>query len=345
MTSPISPNKPRVSRLGRGLSSLIGQPAPVSITPTAAPDSASPVTVAPPPPAAEALPAKSDEAGSGSSAEGLVFLAPAVIQPNPRQPRQHFDPQALQHLADSIKADGLMQPVIVRPRSDQEGQYELIAGERRWRAAQMAGLEKLPALVRPISDQQAAEWALIENLQREDLNPIERAHAFARLAREFDLSHEQIAARVGSDRSTIANLLRLLQLPGEVQQMVVDGHLSAGQARAILAVDDPAHQVTLAHAAVTGAWSVRETEQRVKKLLQGDSGAPLSTDTKPMTAGIPSQRTAQFRDLENQISQQLGTSVRIRAGKKKGTGTLWIEFYSVDQFDALLNRMGVRTEG
>ena len=314
MSIQAKPQRP--SRLGRGLSSLIG-PAPVEVAPLSAP---------------LATPADS----------GLTWLALTSIRPNPRQPRQYFDPIALQQLADSIKTAGLMQPLVVRLVAGSTDQYELIAGERRWRAAQIAGLERLPASIHNINDEQAAEWALIENLQREDLNAIERARAFARLAEEFGLSHEQIAQKVSSDRSTITNTLRLLALPEEIQQSVVEGRLSAGQARALAGLANAAQQLHLARTAASQAWSVRQVEAAVKKMAAAQNGeiTPDALAATRVQRVIP-----QLQDLENQISQQLGTAVHIRQGKKKGSGSLTIEFYSLDQFDALMARLNVQTVG
>jgi ParB family chromosome partitioning protein len=233
--------------------------------------------------------------------------------------------------------------------------YELIAGERRWRACQIAGIPLVPALVRDVTDLQAAELALIENIQRQDLTAIERARAFARLADEFALSHEEIAQRVGSDRSTISNTLRLLLLPEAVQQLVIEGKLSAGQARALASITDPQRQLDLANTAINQAWSVRQLEAAAKKLAltagsQNPDNRPTGDEAEQASDGpaalrTPSRRTAQLADLEAQLTAQLNTPVHVRPGKRKGSGTLAIEFYSVDQFDALLARLQVTTEG
>jgi ParB family transcriptional regulator, chromosome partitioning protein len=256
-----------------------------------------------------------------------------------------------------------MQPILVRPLppalaagnhwgadggNAPSPRHELIAGERRWRACQIAGIPLIPALVRDVSDLQAAELALIENLQRQDLSAIERAHAFARLANEFALSHEQIAQRVGSDRSTISNTLRLLLLPESVQHLVLEGKLSAGQARALASISDPQRQHDLAITAINQAWSVRQLEAAAKKLATQSDARPASdtvTSQRSEELTTPSRRTAQLADLEAQLTAQLNTPVHVRPGKRKGSGTLAIEFYSVDQFDALLARLQVTTEG
>jgi ParB family chromosome partitioning protein len=210
-----------------------------------------------------------------------------------------------------------------------------VAGERRWRAAQQAGLERVPAVVRELSDRQLAEWALVENLQREDLDPIERARAFQRLVETFHVKHEDLAGRLGIDRSTLANTLRLLELPEPVQAAVQGKRLSAGHARALLALPDDESRIALAERAIAGGWSVRMIEAAVKRA--GATAAP--TSDKPAT-----QRPAHLADLETQIAQQLNTKVHLKAGRKKGSGMLSISFYSLDEFDALLERLGVRID-
>jgi ParB family chromosome partitioning protein len=199
-------------------------------------------------------------------------------------------------------------------------------------------LATIPAIVRELDDQQMAEWALIENLQREDLNPIERAEAFQRLTEDFGLSHERVAARVGLERSTISNLLRLLSLCDHAKQLVRDGLLSMGQARAIAGLSDSAQQKHVAELAVRRGLSVREVEKAVRGLAQGHDAA---LTTRSSASG---GRSAYLADLEKQIGEQLGTRVAIRAGRKKGSGKLTIEFFSLDQFDHLLSRMGVQTD-
>jgi ParB family chromosome partitioning protein len=288
--------------------------------------------------AASAHHAASDPAAE-ARANGLVYLSVDAISSNPHQPRQQFDVAALEKLAESIKADGLMQPIVVRPTpGSANGDMQIVAGERRWRAARLAGLATIPAIVRELDDQQMAEWALIENLQREDLNPIERAEAFQRLTEDFGLSHERVADRVGLERSTISNLLRLLSLCDHAKQLVRDGLLSMGQARAIAGLSDPAQQKHVAELAVRKGLSVREVEKAVRGLAQGHDAA---LTTRSSASG---GRSAYLADLEKQIGEQLGTRVAIRAGRKKGSGKLTIEFFSLDQFDHLLSRMGVQTD-
>jgi len=230
----------------------------------------------------------------------------------------------------------MMQPIVVRPIKGAANQYELIAGERRWRAAQEVGLVAVPALVREINDEKAAEWALIENLQREDLNPIEKAEAFQRLGHQFGLSHAEIAQRVGLERSSVSNLLRLLDLSDFVRDLIRENMLTMGQARAIAGLVDPALQRGLAERAVREGLSVRQVEDEVRRLQQGGRVAPPGKGNRGATHALS--------DLEKQIAQQLGTKVKIKAGRKKGSGTLAIDFYSLDEFDALLARLDVKAE-
>ncbi|MFW6060390.1 MAG: ParB/RepB/Spo0J family partition protein [Phycisphaeraceae bacterium] len=291
-----------------------------------------------------------EEEAAVASEEGGVTLSYVPVdrlQPNPHQPRQHFDEASLRRLAESIRSDGLMQPIVIRPVSPGQPRggdatYEIVAGERRWRAARLAELAQVPAIVRELDDRALAEWALIENLQREDLNPIERAEAFSGLAERFGLSHDEIARRVGLERATISNLLRLLKLSEEVKRHVRDGLLSMGQARAIAAVPEGARQLQLAERAVKQGLSVRQVEQLARQGTDGGGAAGQAG-----SAQEPSKRqvrSAYLADLEQQLAEQLQTRVKVRPGRKKGSGTLTIEFYSLDQFDALMEKLGVSAE-
>ncbi len=325
------PAKKRTARLGKGLSSLMAQSAPVNVS------AKGPATPVASDPAKAATPPQQDQ----QAAQGLTPVPIEAVIPNPHQPRKQFNNNSLQSLCDSIKQNGLMQPIIVRPSASSgqggDATYELVAGERRWRAAKLAGVTHVPAIVRDLDDGQLAEWALIENLQREDLNPIERAEAFAHLAEQFKLSHEQIAERVGVNRPTISNALRLLTLHGDVQQLIRDGLLSAGQAKALAGIDSAEAQRALAVRVVKQDLSVRQVEAEVRAL--SDNGGTGSSKTKKKA-----RRAAHVADLEKQITQHLGTKVRITPGRKKGTGTLSIEFYSNEQFEGLLEQLGVKTE-
>jgi ParB family chromosome partitioning protein len=279
--------------------------------------------------------------------DDLASIPVEAIHPNPHQPRTKFDQPALERLADSIRTAGVMQPITVRlcsQEADAAPSYELVAGERRWRAAQLAGLKQVPAIVRQLDDQQVAEWALIENLQREDLNAIERAAAFQALIQQFQLSHDRIAQRVGVDRSTITNTLRLLTLHADVQQLVRDNHLSLGQAKAIAALPDKQQQLIVAKRVIKSGLSVRQVEVAVHELTKaGQAGTIDGAAPDPAAATAP-LRPAHLDDLERQIGQQLQTKVHVHPGRKKGSGSLAIEFYSLDQFDALLAKLGVQPE-
>jgi ParB family chromosome partitioning protein len=249
-------------------------------------------------------------------------LEVGLLQPGRYQPRAKMDAVSLAELAASIKAQGIMQPILVRPLSS--GRYEIIAGERRWRAAQLAGLERVPVLVREVPDQAALAMALIENIQREDLNPIEEAHGIQRLIDEFGMTHEGAAEAVGRSRSAVTNLLRLRQLPQQVQDMVLAGQLDMGHARALLALS-PAQQLTVAHEVAARQLSVRETERLVARLNRPPAPSKRQTD----------------RDTERlaeELSQVLGTRVRIRH-TRKGSGSLIIDYANLEALDALLARL------
>jgi ParB family chromosome partitioning protein len=252
------------------------------------------------------------------------------IRPNPFQPRTTIDEAAFTELAASIEASGLLQPVIVRPRN---GSYELIAGERRWRAVMHLGWARMPAVVRDVDDQTLLTLALIENLQRDALSPIDEASGYQRLAAEFQLPHGEIARMVGRNRSTIANLLRLLQLPADVQALVHQKSLSEGHARALLSLDDPARMIALARDAVEQGWSVREMEARVR----GDEPvaatlAPVATPRRPRPARTVN---ADARLVEDALRKHLGTDVRLTT-RRRGRGFLTISYYSNDDLARLL---------
>lgn len=255
--------------------------------------------------------------------ETLTTLAVSRIRPGKYQPRTKMDQEALAELASSIKSQGLMQPLLVRPV--ERDRYELIAGERRWRAAQMAGLDEVPALVRDVPDEAALAMALIENIQRENLNPMEEASGLQRLIDEFKMSHEQAADAVGRSRSATTNLLRLLKLTKQVQAMVMEGVLDMGHARAILSLDG-ARQVEAAKRVAARGMSVREAEALVARMLRGNASR---------------QRRKPDRDLarlEEETSERLGTTVEIRPGRK-GSGKLIIRYSNLDHLDQLLRKL------
>jgi ParB family chromosome partitioning protein len=318
----MSKTKPRQPRLGRGLSSLMTNP----------------VAVQPPEVPPELGRGEQDGEAVRQPGRELTYLSLDRIKPNPHQPRQRFNQAALDRLAASIQTEGVMQPIVVRPGKG-GNQYEIVAGERRWRAGQIAGIDAIPAIIRELDDRQIAEWALIENLQREDLNPIERAEAFQRLADRYELSHDQIAQRVGVDRSTISNTLRLLNLTDEVQQLVREGLLAAGHARALVTLSDPKQQTHLAQRIVREGLSTRQVEAAAKQFTaSGDGAANGQTAPTPVAP-----RAAHLADLERQISSQLGMKTRLQSGRKKGAGKITIQFQSLEQFDDLMGRLGIET--
>ncbi len=285
--------------LGRGLSALIPQAAPA------------PAAAAPAP--AEAAPPKN----------GVLKLPIESIQRDTLQPRRHFDEAKLRELTESIKAQGLLQPILVR----KEGSgYRLIAGERRWRASQAAGLHEIPAIVREVSEAQAFELALVENLQRADLNPMEEADGYRRLVEEFGLTQEQVSQRVGKERSTVANALRLLGLPDEVKTMVAEGSLSAGHARALLGLPRMPELIEAANQVAAKRLSVRDTEKLVQQAKAPKGGKD---------AGKPQKQSPQVKALTEELQRLLGTKVRI-VEKGSGKGTLEVDYFSYDDLDRIL---------
>jgi len=260
-----------------------------------------------------------------SSAE-FQHLAIDVIQRGRYQPRTNFNLDALQELADSIKAQGVVQPIIVRPLSATPGQFELVAGERRWRAAQLAGLHVIPAIVRDIPDQEAMAVALIENIQRQDLNPIEEAKALVRLVDEFGLTHQEAADAVGRSRVSVSNLLRLLTLETDVRHMLEDGQLEMGHARAILGLE-AAKQMQAARQVVKKGLSVRETEQLVRRLNRPESEKSKKEGLDPDT-----------RRLQEDLSEKLGAKVVFQLGAS-GKGKMLIHYNSIDELDGILEHI------
>ena len=261
--------------------------------------------------------------------QGVPTVLPlSALQPGKYQPRSRMDEGALQELAASIRAQGLMQPILVRGVGAQR--YEIIAGERRFRAAGLAGLHEVPVLVKEVPDHAAAAMALIENIQREDLNPLEEAHGLQRLLDEFDFTHEQAAEAVGRSRSAVSNLLRLLNLVPPVQTMLLAGDLDMGHARALLAVDG-ATQITLANQVVNRQMSVREAE----KLVAGALKPASARDVKKRGAATPDRDVAR---LEEELSDVLAANVRIKLGRR-GSGQLTIDFGSLDALEGIIARL------
>jgi ParB family chromosome partitioning protein len=246
-----------------------------------------------------------------------------LIRPGSQQPRTNFDQAKLDELAQSIRSTGIIQPLLVRPKG---GLFELVAGERRWRAAQLAGLARIPAIVRDIPDERLLEMALVENIQRQELNPIEEAQAYKRLIESLGLTQEEVAQRVGRDRTFVTNYLRVLKLPTDIQKLIETDKLSFGHARTLLAINDPMAQRRLAHKIVKHKWSVRETEQRVKAL----TSPPQARAAKPTQHSDPNVRAA-----EAKLRRALGTQVRIQPARPGTPGRIEIEYYSMEDLDRL----------
>jgi len=264
-----------------------------------------------------------------TTGDGTRVIAIEDVHPSTEQPRKTFDGERLEELAASIRTQGIIQPLIVRVRA--EGGYELVAGERRWRAAQRAGLHEVPAVIRDVAPAQAFEMALVENLQREDLNPIEEAAGYERLIAEFGYTQEKLADRVGKERSTVANSLRLLRLPEAVRTLVAQGRLSMGHARALLGLESTGAMEKLARRTVAQDLSVRKVEEAVRRDRGGSDGAAKAG----ATAARPSPNA---RDLGLQLTRALGTRVDINE-TAPGRGQIAIHYHSLDQLDALLERL------
>lgn len=295
--------------LGRGLNALLGNAAEVKELTDPQP---APTTVI-------------ESAESAESTNGLRHIAIELIQRGTYQPRVHFEPEALQELADSIKAQGVIQPIVVRPIS--AGKFELIAGERRWRASQLAGLHEIPAVVKELNDQSAAAISLIENIQREDLNPLEESRALQRLIDEFDMTHQQVAEVVSRSRASVTNLLRLKDLNEDVKLLVDERKLDMGHARALLALAGQ-EQSMLANKAAEKGWSVRETERQVKHQL--NPAPKVSTASASIDPDI--------KRLQEQVSERLGAPVDLQH-KSNGKGKLVINYSSLDELDGILAKI------
>jgi ParB family transcriptional regulator, chromosome partitioning protein len=300
--------------LGRGLGALLPGAGPKGPTPSGAADDA-PL----PPPA---------------PGEGLRTVPIELLSPGPEQPRKRFDPELLGELARSIEAQGIIQPIVVSPVVTAPGmprRYLIVAGERRWRAAQLAGLHEVPVVVREVDDDERLELALVENIQRADLNPIEEARAYSQLLQLRGWTQDEMAGRVGKDRSTIANALRLLRLPEKVQELVREGQLSMGHARTLLGLEQEADILALAREVVRAGLSVRSTEQAVRK----HNATPRAT-TEPDDEA--QRRKIIVRELEDRLRRRLGVRVKLRPkGKGKGAGTLEIPYGSLDELDRVLH--------
>jgi ParB family chromosome partitioning protein len=275
------------------------------------------------------------EVGASTGVDGPLLRDVPVqsIEANPHQPRVHFDESALSELTDSIRAIGVLQPILVRQLA--EGKYQLIAGERRWRAATRAGLATVPAVVRPTDDIASVEQALVENLHRQDLTPLEEASAYQQLMDDFAFTHEKIATRVGKSRSAITNALRLLTFPPSIQHLLADGRLAAGHAKAILGTPDRAFQEQLARRAVDEGWSVRAVEDAVRE-RQG--GKPIVIDEPAQPTGKkPALRPPGLLELENLLSEFLATKVTVAMNGKRGR--VGIDFADLEDLERIYRKM------
>lgn len=260
--------------------------------------------------------------------EAAAELDIDLIEPNRKQPRKYFDETALEELAASLKTYGMIQPVVVKKNGDY---YELIAGERRWRAAKIAGMEKIPVVVKNWEEAEAFEAALVENVQREDLNPIEEAESYYRLQEEFQLSQEQIAQKVGKSRSAITNAMRLLQLDERVRQLVISNQLTGGHARTLLPVADGDAQLALAEKILAEGLSVRAVEALVKAYQQKQTEAEA-----PGKEAVPDARAAAYRSMEEELKSVFATKVSVKPAGKRGKGKIELEYYSEEDLERLL---------
>lgn len=311
----MSTKKP-VSRLGKGIAGLVN----IDIQP--------------------------DHPPTADDAERLIRVSLDAISPNPYQPRQAIDEQRLQELAESIAAHGVMQPITVRRKQGGGTEYELVAGERRWRAAQRLGLETIPARLVDLDDRSSAELALVENVQRADLDPIERGHALLRLRDEFGQSVVDLAKRIGQPRSTIANLIRLTELEEEIANMLRSGALSFGHAKVLLGIPSGERRLELAHGAVGEEWTVRKLEEVARGVVSGgDQAAPSSGDRATGPAQLSEaehRRRLQLAELSRELGGQLNTRVHVSQDRRGGPGSISIHFFDDDQFEGLLKRLNLR---
>jgi ParB family chromosome partitioning protein len=281
--------------------------------------------------------------GQAAPPKPLGTLPVSSLHPNPFQPRSEISKESIGSLVASIRQSGILQPIAVRPCS---GGYEIIAGERRWTAAKAAGLDEVPVIIRKATDEQMVELALVENIQREDLNPIDRAKAYQQFCDRFNLRPNEVAERVGEDRSTVVNYIRLLDLSEELQGWVASGLLSAGHARTLLGISDPAERIRVAKVAIQNKPSVRELEVMVKNIKLRIEGHGPGLEREAGIAGGSGTRDvgAHIRELEDRFERALKTKVTIRPGKRKGRGKILIDYYTLDDFDRMASLLGVSVE-
>ncbi len=317
--------------LGRGLGALLGgSPAIANSAPVAqSPAITHSTTTAPTVPAT--MPHTVIPQAAAISRDAVRRVPVGQVKPCSFQPRKDFPPEALRELSDSIREQGIVQPLIVRPMGNN---FELIAGERRWRAAQLAGLTEVPVIVREADDRAVLELALIENLQRENLNAIEESLGYAQLVSQFQLTQELVATKVGKSRAVVANALRLLKLPSEVQNFIRDGRISVGHAKVILGLTNPIQQSEAAERIIKEGLNVRQAEGLIAKMQ--------SRDSKPKPAKTPLATDAHVANLENKIREKLGTKVSLRYAK--GKGSVEIYFYSDAELEGVLQALGVNAD-
>ena len=321
-------------RLGRGLDSLMGMARPAPLAQVAAEPNVK--TVVQPKHAGGDPPAGSKYSpppGSGGDNTELQTIAIKKLRPNPKQPRTRFEAKTLQSLGASLKRSGMMQPIVAVPSG--EG-FEIVAGERRWRAAQEVGIQEVPVLIRRLGAQEIAELALIENIQREELNPMERAQGFATLAESFGMTHEQIAEVVGLNRSTISNHLRLMDLDGPIQMLLRHGQLDMGHGRALLGETNAIRRRQLAEKCAREGWSVR----RLESVVHAGGASEQPQGTSEPSSGSRAKLAAQ--DLASKLTEHLGTRATIRMRKSGESGTLSLDFSSLDRLDDLCQKLGYK---
>ena len=277
---------------------------------------------------------KNDQVRNDADRNDPVTVRISEVEPNRDQPRKYFDDEKLEELSESIKTYGILQPILVQKK---DGYYEIIAGERRWRAALKAGLKEIPVIIREYTDKEILELSLIENIQREDLNPIEEAEAYKRLIDEFGMSQEEMAKRVSKSRSAVANSLRLLKLEGDVRKMLVDGQLSMGHARALLPLEIAEEQIEVARKVADRQLSVRETEKLVRDILKTGAGSGTKAVKTEQPQEDPSIAVI-YKQIEERLQQTLHTKVQIQR-KRNGHGKLMIDFYGSDDLDKIIDRL------
>ncbi|MBL8745510.1 MAG: ParB/RepB/Spo0J family partition protein [Phycisphaerae bacterium] len=323
----MSTSKPR---LGRGLSGLLSKPVEVAATVEST----------------FIVETNKEAAAEPADRPGVLrSIAVDSVVPNRYQPRASMEEAGLKELSDSIRQSGVMQPIAVRRAADGSGnaEYEIVAGERRWRAARLAGLTHVPALVVALDDRGAAEWAIVENVQREDLNPIDRALAFERLIREFGATQAEVAGRVGLSRVAVSNTLRLLDLEPAIAEMVAAGELSGGHAKALLMAPPGEGRIAAARKAASAGWSVRALEQ-----WAGDAARRVATATlkgePAAVVGATQARAIHVAALEKQLGDHLGTRVRVKTSASGKKGRIVLDFYSLEHFEGLMARMGFHME-